>query len=535
MSVLGQVLVRVGVLGCWLVAWALFLFVPDIARADEPLANAVERVDLRSAATRHYRKSDGTMVAVTSAVSTHFRTGGGAWQPIEPTLALAGDGTAERQGSSVRLRSDESGLHLTDAHGRGLVWLLPRRAEVRSDGATAELGGTQWHYTLTANGIKAESRIDKPRGAQTYRFPFDLAGEPGRVEIDVGGNAVLRGILQVPRALVFGADGKTYRASAWRLASINSATQPVLEFDFDDSELAAAAFPLVLDPTTYAAADTVGGGITGTSSAYATARATSNGVAPGAATMTVGQSLSGSSHTVARGFLSFPTGSIPADATIEEVRLEMRATDANVDTDFSVEVRQHAWGAPLADTREANYDGCLAAALDGVWSTAAALDPNDPLALSEALDPTWVAKGGYGETRYCLLSSRDAAGLAPSGDEAIELAADDDPNDYPRLIIGRDVGGHRTGHAGEFVRARVDALAGADGRDRGSIPHTDAHGDTDDHADGYADRYADAHLSADSRGGGCGRRCRHAAGGAVPVADRAAAPSDHPGKGRRPQ
>ena len=241
MSVLGPVLVRVGVLGCWLVAWALFLFVPDIARADEPLANTVERVDLRSAATRHYRKPDGTMVAVTSAVSTHFRTGGGAWQPIEPTLALAGDGTAERQGSSVRLRSDESGLHLTDAHGRGLVWLLPRRAEVRSDGATAELGGTQWHYTLTANGIKAESRIDKPRGAQTYRFPFDLAGEPGRVEIDAGGNAVLRGILHVPRALVFGADGKTYHASAWRLASINSATQPVLEFD--DSELAAAAFP----------------------------------------------------------------------------------------------------------------------------------------------------------------------------------------------------------------------------------------------------------------------------------------------------
>jgi RHS repeat-associated protein len=239
--------------------------------------------------------------------------------------------------------------------------------------------------------------------------------------------------------VAYGADGKSYYASEWRRGSINSGTQPVLEFDFDDSVLPRAAFPYVLDPTTYTA-DTMGGGIAGIATGYAAARVTANSATPGALTLQIGQNLSGSTHTVSRGFLSFDTSSIPADATIEDVRLEMHAVDASHATDFDIEVHQFAWAAPLDATtaiREANFDGCLAAPFDGVWSAASEIgtDPNEPYTVSEALDPTWIAKGGNEETRYCLLSSRDVAGQAPGGDEMVELAADDATTNHPRLVV----------------------------------------------------------------------------------------------------
>ena len=67
----------------------------------------------------------------------------------------------------------------------------------------------------------------------------------------------------MPRAVIHGADGKDYPASAWQTAA-----GPQLEFSFDDSSLPPAAYPYVIDPTTTFYSATSDGYIYGQSSTY---------------------------------------------------------------------------------------------------------------------------------------------------------------------------------------------------------------------------------------------------------------------------
>lgn len=77
----------------WAVAGLLLpitvlIFDAQYAQAEGPEAGAVELVELRDRAARHYRNPDGSMVAVISAIPTDFRNAEG-WLPIDPAVTEA--------------------------------------------------------------------------------------------------------------------------------------------------------------------------------------------------------------------------------------------------------------------------------------------------------------------------------------------------------------------------------------------------------------------------------------------------------------
>lgn len=55
----------------------------------EPPAGAVELPEKRTATTKHYRLTDGTMQAVISEAPVHYRASDGTWEDIDPTLVPA--------------------------------------------------------------------------------------------------------------------------------------------------------------------------------------------------------------------------------------------------------------------------------------------------------------------------------------------------------------------------------------------------------------------------------------------------------------
>ena len=142
-------------------------------------------------------------------------------------------------------------------------------------------------------GLKLNGTVTAPQGPQTYRFQYQLLGISD-FTIDAGGNAVAGGGVVVPRAVIHGADGKDYPASAWQAAS-----GPRLELSFDDSSLPPAAYPYVIDPTTTFYSATSDGYITGQNSTYAPARSTSIGATVSGTITDVGQYFSGGYHVSA--------------------------------------------------------------------------------------------------------------------------------------------------------------------------------------------------------------------------------------------
>jgi len=373
-------------------------------------AGGVEVVEARTRDAKHYALPDGRHVAVIGGAPLHYEDLEGQWQDIDPSFHREAGGDDLSDHNAFVVRADNWGLTITDWLGRGILWLLPSRPQVSGAEATVANEGVLWSYQVTAHGLKAEAIVEESRGEETYRFLYYTIGGADEVTIDGDGNAVIAEVAVIPRAFALGADGITYPAGAWELVEPG-----VIQFAFDDSSLPQQAYPYRLDPTTQATA-TDTGQIYGAATTYSTARATATGSTTTSA-FHVGQwKQSASSYQVYRSFVELDTSSIPADATITEVRLKMAVGTDFSATDFQVQVRDFDWQAPLgaSGNRESNYDGCLAAATDGVWlDTSSAFSTNTYLA-SEPLATTWVRKGGQNRTRYCLISSDDGANSTPT-------------------------------------------------------------------------------------------------------------------------
>lgn len=171
-------------------------------------------------------------------------------------------------------------------------------------------------------------------------------------------------------------------------------------------------------------AGTTGDGyIAGANATYSTARSTSTSFDIAATTMYVGQS---SSYNVLRSYIKIDASGIPDGDTITQDNLKLVCTADTSATDFDVAIRKQDWSAqdPLAaGTREAAFDGCLAAASDNnIWRNTAGMSINT-VYQSGDLDVTWVSKTGY--TYFSLISSRDVSNTTPTGNEYILLATQD--------------------------------------------------------------------------------------------------------------
>lgn len=183
----------------------------------------------------------------------------------------------------------------------------------------------------------------------------------------------------------------------------------------DDAEIQALGMMLPMADTYGGTAD---GWIRGVSAIYAKARSTSTASNDTDGAATIGQKLDGGQYTVARAFLLFDTSGIEDSDTVTAATLNVKASTDVSGTDFLVQVYRFAWAAPLADNREADYDGAYggSATLEGTlrntadgWSSGTYY--------SMAVDTEGINKAG--DTKYSIVSKRDVDGTAPAGLEYV--------------------------------------------------------------------------------------------------------------------
>jgi hypothetical protein len=212
------------------------------------------------------------------------------------------------------------------------------------------------------------------------------------------------------------------------------------------SWLASATYPVVFDPDF--AADASDGYIWGQNTiSFANARATATASSDTATALAVGQRTTTTPlYCCYRSFVSFDTSSIGAAATILQVNLVLAVIyDFSTYDDFDVQIVKHAWDAPLANYREADYDGCLSGpADDSIWRNTAGIATSTPLA-SGNLSTAWPNKTGM--TSYSLRSNKDA--------EAIDIPGGYNRNEYVQLASAT--------HGTEALRPVLQVLYAAGG------------------------------------------------------------------------
>ena len=167
-------------------------------------------------------------------------------------------------------------------------------------------------------------------------------------------------------------------------------------------------------------ASTSDGYIWGDSTTYSTARSTSADCNDTWSEASIGQRYNTSNwhYYVRRTYLSFDTSGIPDDATVSSATLYVKAKEDNSSTDFEVKVYRYAWSSALCSSREANYDGAYggSATLEGTLrNTADGWAPGAYYSMAVSTAGINVT----GDTRYCLVSSRDVNNNAPTQSESV--------------------------------------------------------------------------------------------------------------------
>ena len=176
-------------------------------------------------------------------------------------------------------------------------------------------------------------------------------------------------------------------------------------------------YPLAIDPDY---ADTTNDGyIYGSNATYSTSRSTSYAIDVTAATMNVGQYITGGEYRCERGYPKFDTSGIPDTDVISAVAMKLVCTVDSSQADFTVNINKYDWSAsdPITSgNKETPYDGCLAATLDNTWRNTSGMSTNT-VYTSNALDITWPSKTSY--TYYGLISADDVANSPPGAPDAI--------------------------------------------------------------------------------------------------------------------
>lgn len=137
---------------------------------------------------------------------------------------------------------------------------------------------------------------------------------------------------------------------------------------------------------------------------------------------------------VYRSFLCFDTSAIPDGDPITSVKLRLKAQNDYSTTDFVLQVVQYTWSAPLCDTREANYDGALAAgAVVGTYDTSGGWTADTWYEID--LTPTSIVSKT--STTYLVLRSKeDADNSLPTADEFVTFHNyQTDPADAAELVV----------------------------------------------------------------------------------------------------
>ena len=410
---------------------------PNWARAARQQFAHLE-VTKRSRYAIHFRKGNRNL-AVFSGYPCHYLDAQQEWQEIDTDLELdlvAGkyrgkgtpvsigvDGGVTLDGTDYRQHTTHVGVYRPST--QKLVWsrALPAADAPRGNRLIRETQTYVHEIRLSEVGVKETLTIKRRPVIPGVRAGdyLVLRTEIEGVDLDEGETGDFRALdHQFPQ--IHAEDAKGNQAPVRRVVRREGDTL-VLYSGIPVVWLARAVYPITIDPTF--AGSTADGMIQGydNSGDYNAARSTSNFKDITSDNSGVGQlylAEGAGRYWCFRTFLKFDTSAIGVGGVISQVNLRMAIQNELSTTDFNVQIMKQDWSGqdPITDgNREAAYDACLAGALDdNIWrNTAGAVV--DTQYTSGNLDTSWVSKTG--NTYYSLLSSRDDAGNAPTGNERI--------------------------------------------------------------------------------------------------------------------
>ena len=389
-------------------------------------------VALRAKHSIHFKRPGGNIEANFTGAPCHFLDTDGLWKPLDTKLIAIGaeygapglrariakNGLVRIEGCTYSHRSTRIGIFDPNTKSFTSIKTIPL-GSVHEDKIIAESGVWRRELTLTETGLREEIIISAlPTGTGAS------AGDWLVLETAVSGVSVADGWLNEFTADDFRFPPPCARDANGSIAPCKRYARMVGNIQYiytgvPVSWLANAVYPVTIDPDF--AESTADGYVYGDNATYLTARSTSTDfIILDGFTIIVGQETG---YKCYLGFLKFVTGTIGISSTVTQVNQKLVCVTDTSTADFDVVIKKQDWSAsePItAGTREAVYDGCLAAANDdNIWRNTSGMSVDTQYA-SGNLNTAWVNKTG--NTYYSLISSENIAASAPTGNEYIALA-----------------------------------------------------------------------------------------------------------------
>jgi hypothetical protein len=200
------------------------------------------------------------------------------------------------------------------------------------------------------------------------------------------------------------------------------------------SDLSMMMFPVVIDPTLTVYSTASDGYIQKLNGNYTTARTSSTGTVSNSGTyLSIGQKkdLSGTNYAIYRGFLLFNTTALPSNAYIDNATLSLYKKDDYSTTDFDITVQNGQPTYPHDPLQTSDYNMSRYSGNGGTLATGGLHSGYNYLSLTQL---SWITKNGT--TKLCLRSSRDINANAPTGNEYVNMYANEQGSGYqPKLVI----------------------------------------------------------------------------------------------------
>jgi len=202
-------------------------------------------------------------------------------------------------------------------------------------------------------------------------------------------------------------------------------------------DLNAMVFPVVIDPTLRVYSTSSDGYIYKSSGSYSTARTASSGtVSSSASFLSIGQKKDlnappTSTYTINRGFVLFNTSALPWNAFLDNATFSLYKKDDYSTTDFNLTIQNGQPAYPHDPLLSSDYNMSYYSGNGGTFNTATFHNGYNNMSLTSL---NWINRNGT--TKLCLRSSRDINGNAPTGNEYVNVYANELGSGYqPRLVI----------------------------------------------------------------------------------------------------